>query len=129
MTIGEAKAKYTGIADSYRWTVNNLNATDYNSSLLFQEVDTFNQFIHTDIIDKLDEYADNLRAIKIDEKNYSNTVSKIGQLKTSVSEGRMAIDGYNTSISQKAIEVFNEYNEKFGAFGKLYEGNKKSCLF
>ena len=127
MTISSAKAQLSKNIGDFDQYISEKNATSYETSMLFQEVDTFNKNIHTNIIDNLDEFANKLRAIKIDESNYKNTASKIGSLKSSVAEGRIAIDGYNTSISKKSIEVFNEYIKDFDSLKMGYDQHLKSA--
>lgn len=128
--IGSVKAKYEGIKETYRFAVDNQNATVYESSVLYTQDNAFQEFFTSKIKLGLETFSGDLRKIDTnpDNYNYKNTGDKKQELIQVITNASATIFKYTEIIKEKSKEVFDEYTTKFESSNRLYEGAKESAL-
>ena len=128
--IGSVKAKYEGIKETYRFAVDNQNATVYESSMLYTQDNAFQEFFTSKIKLGLETFSGDLRKIDTnpDNYNYKNTGDKKQELIQVITNASATIFKYTEIIKEKSKEVFDEYTTKFESSNRLYEGAKESAL-
>ena len=128
-TLGSVKAQLVAIQDTFKWSVKDRDAKQYESSKICQQDKGFSDYLSQFNI-KIGDFRTQVRNIA-PPSNYNNTLDFKYEIDKNVGVGQNQFNDYYKVIEEASKKVFEEYTEKFNRTLSTYttcETRAKTCI-